>query len=57
MDFVKAKLIKDYLRKAGAGGVSPELIKKINEDLEESLNKALIRTISNNRTIVMKRDW
>lgn len=56
MDFVKVRNVKQYLKEKGAGGISPEFIDSINEEICFKLNKAFERSQANRRTTVMKRD-
>lgn len=56
MDFVKAKLVRDYLKEQGAGGMSPTVITELNIIVKDLLDKAYSRSKQNKRSVVMQRD-
>jgi histone H3/H4 len=56
MDFVKANLVKSYMKDNGAGAVSPGTIVIINNEVQRILDNAVQRAKANSRNTVMGRD-
>tara|TARA_R100001591_G_scaffold39587_1_gene51200 strand:- start:1418 stop:1588 length:171 start_codon:yes stop_codon:yes gene_type:complete len=55
MDYVKSNKIKDRVNELGKN-YSPEATDKLNEKIEDILNKAIYRADKNERKTVMSRD-